>query len=489
MGADIVNVNFDYLNYAQHGASKTKNAFKLTFDKLKTADEDIGLTKDTLTARSRELFMGNTIAGAAIKKFKTSTVGKGLKLKSTLNAEVLKISEDEASRIEKAIEFAWEYWAESKECDYYRQSNFYQLQALAFLTMLVDGDLFVLLPFKKYSGNLFELKVQLIDGVRCVSPYKDFGQVDIKNGIEKDKNGVEVACHFSVDEYNTKTVRVPIYGEKTGRRNILFLKERERIAQRRGVPLLSPVIESLFHLTKFSQAELTNAVISALFTAFIETAPTSNLYTPPGESSYENVGQEKDDDEDLNLKLGNGNIQELPKGKTVKFADPSRPNANFDNFFTAMTKHIAAALELPIEVLLSCFNSNYSASRAALNEAWAVFESKKANFVWDFCQPIFEEFMDELVYKGFIDLKGYKENPFLRKAYLKAEWYGTSQAQLDPVKEVTASILKIKNNLSTKAKECLELNGTDYESNAKQRKSENEMEEKYGISESYKKGK
>lgn len=122
-----VNIDYDFMNYAQHGASKTKNAFKLSFDRLKTADEDIGLTKDTLTARSRELFMGNTISTSAIKKFKTSVVGKGLKMKSTLNTDILKISEEEAMRIEKAIEFVWEMWAESKECDFYRESNFYQL--------------------------------------------------------------------------------------------------------------------------------------------------------------------------------------------------------------------------------------------------------------------------------------------------------------------------------------------------------------------------
>lgn len=478
-----VNIDYDFMNYAQHGASKTKNVFKLSFDRLKTADEDIGLTKDTLTARLRELFMGNTISTSAIKKFKTSVVGKGLKMKSTLNTDILKISEEEAMRIEKAIEFVWEMWAESKECDFYRESNFYQLQALAFLTMLIDGDCFTLLPFKKYKGDLFELKVQLIDSIRCKNPYSNFDK-DIKNGIEKDKNGVAVACYFYVDEYDSKSIRVPIFGEKTGRRNILILKGRERIGQRRGVPLLAPVIESLFHLTQYSLAELTNAVISALFTAFIETSPTSDLSTPPGESSYENVEEEQEEDGDLNITLGNGNIQELPKGKTVKFANPSRPNANFDAFFSAMTKHIAAALELPVEVLLNSFNSNYSASKAAMNEAWAVFESKKADFISDFCQPIFEEFMDEIVYEGYLDLKGYKENPFIRRAYLKAEWYGTSQGQLDPVKEVTASILKIKHNLSTKAKECLELNGTDYESNAKQRKAEKEMEEKYGIFES-----
>src|SRR3712207_1894071 len=98
--------------------------------------------------------------------------------------------------------------------------------------MLIDGDCFTLLPFKKYKGDLFELKVQLIDSIRCKNPYSNFDK-DIKNGIEKDKNGVAVACYFYVDEYDSKSIRVPIFGEKTGRRNILILKGRERIGQRK----------------------------------------------------------------------------------------------------------------------------------------------------------------------------------------------------------------------------------------------------------------
>ena len=67
---------------------------------------------------------------------------------------------------------------------------------------------------------------------------------------------------------------------------------------------------------------------------------------------------------------------------------------------------------------------------------------------------------------------------------LIAEWYGSAQGQLDPIKEVRASVMKIESNMSTLAKETMEMTGGDYESNLKQRAKEKEMEKKYGLLES-----
>lgn len=475
------NPSLDFYNYAQHGASQLKNAFKGSVDILKDADEDIGDNKDILMSRSREMYMGNTIALAAFRKFRTNVVGKGLKVKPKIDAEFLNIGEEEVEKIQKMIEYSWELWSNSKECDICRMSNFAQLQSLAFLTQLVDGECFVLLPFKRRAGEVFDLKIQLIDSARCRNPasYDPIKQ-DIKNGVEIDKDGAPIAYYFTTDRYGLETIRVDAYGKKTGRRNVLLLMEKERIGQRRGIPLLAPILESLYHLTKFTQAELTNAVVSALFTAFIERETKAN----PGEPPIEEVDIEEDEDGDINLKMGNGTIVELPPGRKMSFADPSRPNQTFDNFFSAMVKHIGAALELPYEVLLNAFNSNYSASRAALNEAWKVYLMRREWLVSDFCQPIYEEFVDNLVARGYIKINDYFENPFVRKAFLKTEWYGSAQGQLDPIKEVRASVMKIENNMSTLAKETMEMTGGDYESNLKQRAKEKELEKKYGLLES-----
>ena len=88
--------------------------------------------------------------------------------------------------------------------------------------------------------------------------------------------------------------------------------------------------------------------------------------------------------------------------------------------------------------------------------------------VSDFCKPIYEEFLDEIVSKGILKLSGY-ENPLYRKCYQKAEWHGPVQGQLNPVQEVNASVIKVKAGISTIERETRELNGGDFEANNTQR--------------------
>ena len=451
----------ELLNYSQHGASTRKNAFREFDDNLYSADEDIGDNKEILMARSRQLYMGNAIAVGAIRKMRTNIIGTGIKLKPKINKKILELSDEEVDEIQNRIQTIWELWANSTECDSERQSNFYQLQSLAFITQLIDGECFVLLPLKNSNNDFFELKIKLIDSARCVEPYAS--NVDAKNGVEINADGEVVAYWFINDKLSLQPKRIQVTG-KNGRRNILVLMEKERIGQRRGVPLLAPVIEMLSQITKFTNAELMNAVVSSMFSVFI----TSDLNANP----ISDLFQEKQSEKENNYSLGSGTIMELEPGQDVKFAGPTRPNTQFDNFLFSMCKQLGAALEIPVEVLLSNFNASYSASKASLEEVWKMYLMRRSWIVANFCQPIFEEWLDEAVAKGYIKLKGYFDNPLIRKAYQQAEWYGETQSQLDPYKEVKAAELRIATGISTVAREARAINGSDWKDNVEQRKIE-----------------
>ena len=240
--------------------------------------------------------------------------------------------------------------------------------------------------------------------------------------------------------------------------------EKERIGQRRGVPLLAPVIEMLSQITKFTNAELMNAVVSSMFSVFI----TSELNANPISDMFKDNTSKIEN----NYSLGSGTIMELEPGQDVKFAEPTRPNTQFDNFLFAMCKQVGTALEIPVEVLLSNFNASYSASKASLEEVWKTYMMRREWLIANFCQPIFEEWLDEAVAKGYLNLKGYFDNPLIRKAYQQAEWYGETQSQLDPYKEIKAAQLRIETGVSTVARESRNLNGSDWKENIEQRKAE-----------------
>ena len=132
-------------------------------------------------------------------------------------------------------------------------------------------------------------------------------------------------------------------------------------------------------------------------------------------------------------------------------------------------------MEIPYEILIMAFSSNYSASRAAILEFFKVVKMYRAWFVADFCQPIYEEWLSEAVAKGRIKAPGFFTDPIIKDAYCSAEWTGPSAGQLDPTKEVEAAEKRVQGGYSTREREARELTGTDFYKNIKQRKREEEL--------------
>jgi lambda family phage portal protein len=300
--------------------------------------------------------------------------------------------------------------------------------------------------------------------------------------LECDPDG-EVVAYWFLNQHplgkSTKKrewTRVEVYGKRTGRRNVIHLMESERPEQRRGVPILAPVIESLKQLGRYTEAELMAAVVTGMFTVFIKSETPDNA--PFGEGVFPD---EQGEENGVDISLGNGAVVGLAPGEDIVTADPSRPNTAFDGFVTAILRQIGAALEIPYELLVKHFTSSYSASRAALLEAWKSFRMRRTWLASDFCQPIYEEWFAEAVAKGRIDAPGFFEDPLIRKAYTQAEWHGPAPGQIDPLKEVAAAKMRIETRLSTRERETAELNGGDFEMNVRQLSREQKLLEESGL--------
>lgn len=469
--------------YSHHGASRVKKSLIGWMFGGGSAKEDIEDNIQVLRERSRDLYMGTPIATGALKTLRTNVVGSGLKLKPQLDYEFLGMTEEEASQLEMTIEREFSLWAESVNCDLARLNDFYEIQQLVFLSSLMCGDAFALLPYTTRVGSPYDLRIQLIEGDRVCDPYFKTGKDDISAGVECNENGEVVAYHIanfhplSATRISNKWTRVEAFGKKTGRRNVIHIMESERIGQRRGVPILAPVIESLKQLGRYTDAELMAAVVSGMFTVFIETQdPNEN---PLGEMVSED--QRVDDADQNSLEMGNGAIVALAPGEKANIANPTRPNAAFDGFITSICRQIGTALEIPHDLLLKQFNASYSASRAALLEAWKMFRMRRAWLANDFCQPIYEEWFSEAVAKGRIYAPGFFNSEIVRKAYCNAEWSGPSQGQLDPVREANAAAIRVHNGFSTRTRETVELTGGDFYKNHRQRVKEERMRQEIPV--------
>ncbi|MEK3770125.1 phage portal protein [Paenibacillus sp. FSL R5-0887] len=485
--------------YGKHGASTTKSSMLFWQTPAGDADVDIHQNVPKLRERARDLHMGTDIVAAAHKGLRTNIVGTGLRLNPSFDAKFLGLDEVKAEELRSTIQREWSLWADTTKCDAAGLSDFYQLQALAFISTMMSGDVFALMPSKNRPWSVYDLKVNLIEADRCATPPdKVITDRDrVQSGVEVDDDGMVVAYHFSnrhpgADGYNltgaNEWVRVEKYGKRTGRVNVLHLFEAERPGQRRGIPVIAPIIESLKQLSQYTSAELAAAVITSMYTVFITTPADDEGSTP-----FDGVGMDDDDLDGADnvpgstgdeIKLGQGAIMRTDPGEDVKFADPTRPNPNYEAFVRAMLKQMAAALELPYEILTKQFTSSYSASRGALLEAWKMYRMRRSWLSKTFCQPIYEEWFVEAVLKGRINAPGIFDDPAIFAAYTKAEWHGPSQGLLDPTKEVDAAVKRMDNNLSTATRETAEINGGSWEDNVRQRAYEKSRLRELGLTES-----
>jgi len=165
----------------------------------------------------------------------------------------------------------------------------------------------------------------------------------------------------------------------------------------------------------------------------------------------------------------------------VTSVNPGRPNAQYDPFFNAMAQLIGVGLELPAEVVLKKFLASYSASRAALLQAWKFYRGRRAWLASRFCQPIADAWLAEEVARGAIDAPGFFSDPLLRYAYSYACWYGDGPGSIDPSREAEAAQTRMSIQLTTLDQEVAEYSGGDAKANIEQAGRERAMKDKAGL--------
>lgn len=467
-----------------------------------TADTDIIPKLDALRSSSRDLFYNTPLATGALRRELTNAIGFGLRLQCRVDRELLGMSDEAADKWERRTEREFFSWANSPECDAARTLCFNQLTSLSFFSKSLSGDCFVLTPRIKRPGQIYDLRIQIIEADFVSNPNLQFDTVRIAGGVEVDDMGAPVAYHFRRPAMDTmvgtniaaldRWTRIPAYGEFTERKQVHHLFEKERPGQRRGIPMLAPVVDELKSITRLSKAEIQAAIVNSYFTVFVKSVTRegnvlSEGYIPQtgglGINGDSVLNKGTDARDEKLYEMGSANVIEMDDDQEIQIADPKRPNQNFEPFFLAIVKQIGSALGIPFEELMLHFTSSYSASRAALQEAWKHYRSRRIWAATYFCQPIYKEWLIEAIIKGRINAPGFFNDPVIQDAWLGTAWSGPGQGQLDPLKETKAAVMKIQNNLSNHEDEYVAINGGDWEGAMTRRAREKSVLERLGLQE------
>lgn len=410
--------------------------------------------------------MTTPVARAALNRRAVNVIGSGLRMRSTPDAEVLGLTAAEAIEFARLREREFMLWANSHDCEVTGLENFQDVQQLAYLMWIMNGDCVCLLLDENPTDQPYRLRLQLIESdLICDPPGKDRDPL-YHDGVEVDESGRVVAYHIRNSHPDGRTyvqpewVRVPVRSE-LGRLNVIHLISRERSDQYRGVPLLAPVVQAVKQLSRYSEAELMAAVISAFVTVFVKSKTPEMTLENAFAGGHENVAASGGST--MSLPLGEATMVALNPDEDFGVVAPSRPNAQFNMFVDAVTREIGAATDIPVELLTLQFTSTYTAARAALLEFCKRVLLDRGKFTANFNQPIAQMVFEEGLRQGRLDAPGYYDDYGIQAAWLAAQWNGPAMGQMNPKDEIAAAKARIDAGLSTHSKESMEVSGLEFD--------------------------
>lgn len=426
--------------------------------------------------KSRELARTSPIACGAINTNVDRVVGTGLALSAQPNRIILGWSLEQAAEWKRTVQAEFSLWSDSAESDQAQTLNFYEQQALVLRGTLESGDLFTLMPDgQRTATQPYALRLQLLEADRVGNPSGNIDTDSMCAGVRFGTLGAPEAFHvydrhpgalYRGDKNMLAGQWIDRMG-RSGRRRILHHFRKLRPDMPRGMPYLAPIVDCIKQISRYTNAEIAAAVISAYFTVFIESENGNPAPVFSGETGAATPGAD--------IGLGMGAVVGLAKGEKATFANPNRPNPNFEPFILGVISQIGMALGIPRELLIKQFNASYSASKAALLDAWIYFRSVRTWLARSFCQPVYETWLAEAVAIGRISAPGFFTDPLMRWAYTRAAWNGDSMGSINPKDEVAAYAAAIDARLMTHERAEWELFGSDYNETFDTKKGEHEQ--------------
>lgn len=402
----------------------------------------------TLRARSNDLFHNNPNAKRAVNVAATNVVGLGIK------PQFIGQNKEEFTRI-------FSRWADSSACDFEERGTFYGLQTMWDERMRLDGGILIQ-RVKKQKGQRrpnqinFELKTIPVD--RLDHTYtSDLKTGKIRNGVEFDESGKEVAYHiFKNDsgQLNRERIRIP-------KEDIIHQFDRIEPGQRIGLPWLAPVVRTIKNLDTLYDSMLQKQIVSAAFAAFLEKTDNGQL------SIAEQLSEKKEDEVEIPETITSGTIAKLPPGYKITSTNPPQTN-DFASFAKHFLCSIAAGLGITYEALTQDWsNVNFSSARMGFLEFQRMVKRWQSNVMKPVLDRVFDWIIEDLGQSsGLTDID--------------VEWSFPAPEMIDPTKEVSAAAEAIS-TFQTTVSEVLRSRGKDPDLVLKERADELNKMKQLGI--------
>lgn len=416
--------------------------------------------------RSWQAFLDSDVCSALMRRSCDWVIGTGLKLQAQPKKKVLdllKIGMGDTEDFNENVEALFDLFASTQLSDFAQKDSLNEIAREAWKNAIAGGDVLLVMHYENGMP-----KVQLIDGQRVRTPLAfgtttgldvtnpDNGNI-IRHGVEINKKGEHVAywvaktnIFATLGDFDRYPARMDKYPYCQTAKLVYGLKYR--LDNVRGIPMITAVMETAVKMSRYREATISGAEERAKITLtiehdaistgenpFIAQAAVASGFTPQADLPSDSYGRNL---ENKVYATANKQAVNLPNGASLK-AIESKQELTFAEFYSANFDIVCAVAGYPPEVILSKYNSNYSASRAAIKDFEHTIIVQRQSFSEQFYQTIYNFCLDAWVINSLIDLPNYElalgnQNQIALAAFRFARFAGDVVPHIDPIKEVKA---------------------------------------------------
>lgn len=382
----------------------------------------------SLRSRARYLAANNPWLSQAVANWAGALVGPG----------IVPTPGHPDSETRAELTAGFNLWADEADAD--GRTDFWGLQSDIARGLVIDGESFVQLITTPMGPRLRLIPPELVDE----SLTRELADgACIVQGVEFDSDGTRVAYHVLPsrphDQFANyaRPVRIPAD-------EILHVMKPLAAGQVRGVSWLAPVILPASEFDQLCDALLVGTKVAAMHAAFLVdmNGTAGEPYDGTGEGGILETGLEP------------GTMKRLPTGYDVKFNTPGQAQ-EIGAFLRLNLQQLAAGLGLP-EHLLSgdLTGANYSSLRAGLLPfRQRVEQIQYGTLVPQLLRPIWRRVVTFGVLSGELAAPDFESNA---RAYLACEWLPPKPMQVDPLKDVQATVAELEAGLTSRSKAVAE---------------------------------
>lgn len=404
-----------------------------------SANVEVGGGEELVRNRSRDLVRNNGYALQIVETFADSIVGTGIVGAPT----------GVKGRNAKTISAGWRNWSE--ECDFDDDQDLNGLVWSSVKGMGESGA--TIIRFRRQAfgarATIAPLKLQVMepDFIDTMKDGSVAGGGWIDRGIEYDAQGRKAAYWlFPAHPGDVASFRrLRMVSERVPADEIVYLYNKLRPGQDRGMPLLAPAVMTLQNLRGYFEAELVRKRTAACMVGFITTEdPDLNVGVDPETKRAKGYGPQKQ-------RMEPGMMTRLLPGESIEF-NPPLADAGIDAMAAQYLREAAAAAGLMYEQVTGDFSRvNYSSFRAGGHG----FRRRMERIQWlvvihKLCRVIAQRYREAAMAAGLLPVSNFGWR-----------WTPPGFISVDPYKDAQADLLNLRMGKVTLS-QLVEERGYDY---------------------------